>query len=150
MSCVNRARLCCVLMSDCVHRTAYEWVNPAQYGLVVITSSEGKNLPYGKLEDIFLPCDKYSGKPRGFGFVTFADGRDAQDACEAMNGWVVSLSHTRAHLHLAHECTTLLGSGCCDCAWADFAACVCALAVLLSLLLLLLVAARTLTAVRSV
>ncbi|XP_071078576.1 E3 ubiquitin-protein ligase HECTD1-like isoform X2 [Haliotis cracherodii] len=33
-------------------RTAYEWVNPAQYGLVVVTSSEGRNLPYGKLEDI--------------------------------------------------------------------------------------------------
>lgn len=29
-----------------------EWVNPAQYGLVQVTSSEGKNLPYGKLEDI--------------------------------------------------------------------------------------------------
>ncbi|XP_064604069.1 LOW QUALITY PROTEIN: E3 ubiquitin-protein ligase HECTD1-like [Liolophura sinensis] len=33
-------------------KTAYEWVNPAQYGLVVITSSEGRNLPYGRLEDI--------------------------------------------------------------------------------------------------
>ena len=33
-------------------RTAYEWVNPAHYGLVVVTSSEGRNLPYGKLEDI--------------------------------------------------------------------------------------------------
>uniref|UniRef100_T1J5Y0 E3 ubiquitin-protein ligase n=1 Tax=Strigamia maritima TaxID=126957 RepID=T1J5Y0_STRMM len=33
-------------------RTAYEWVNPAQYGLVVVTSSEGRNLPYGRLEDI--------------------------------------------------------------------------------------------------
>ncbi|XP_058125549.1 E3 ubiquitin-protein ligase Ufd4 isoform X1 [Anopheles coustani] len=29
-----------------------EWVNPAQYGLVTVTSSEGKQLPYGKLEDI--------------------------------------------------------------------------------------------------
>lgn len=29
-----------------------EWVNPAQYGLIVVTSSEGRNLPYGKLEDI--------------------------------------------------------------------------------------------------
>jgi E3 ubiquitin-protein ligase HECTD1 len=29
-----------------------EWVNPAQYGLVTITSSEGRQLPYGKLEDI--------------------------------------------------------------------------------------------------
>ena len=30
-------------------RSASEWVNPAQYGLVVVTSSEGRNLPYGKL-----------------------------------------------------------------------------------------------------
>lgn len=29
-----------------------EWVNPAQYGLVNVTSSDGKQLPYGKLEDI--------------------------------------------------------------------------------------------------
>ncbi|KAH8410654.1 hypothetical protein KR009_011091 [Drosophila setifemur] len=29
-----------------------DWVNPAQYGLVQVTSSEGKSLPYGKLEDI--------------------------------------------------------------------------------------------------
>lgn len=29
-----------------------EWVNPGQYNLVNITSSEGKQLPYGKLEDI--------------------------------------------------------------------------------------------------
>lgn len=33
-------------------RSAIEWVNPAQYGLIVVTSSEGRNLPYGKLEDI--------------------------------------------------------------------------------------------------
>ncbi|XP_070283574.1 E3 ubiquitin-protein ligase HECTD1 isoform X5 [Myotis yumanensis] len=33
-------------------KTAYEWVNPASYGLVVVTSSEGRNLPYGRLEDI--------------------------------------------------------------------------------------------------
>ncbi|XP_035116166.1 E3 ubiquitin-protein ligase HECTD1 isoform X9 [Callithrix jacchus] len=33
-------------------KTAYEWVNPAAYGLVVVTSSEGRNLPYGRLEDI--------------------------------------------------------------------------------------------------
>lgn len=29
-----------------------EWVNPGQYGLVNVTSSEGKHLPYGRLEDI--------------------------------------------------------------------------------------------------
>lgn len=29
-----------------------DWVNPAQYGLVTVTCSEGRQLPYGKLEDI--------------------------------------------------------------------------------------------------
>ncbi|XP_012283753.1 E3 ubiquitin-protein ligase HECTD1 isoform X2 [Orussus abietinus] len=33
-------------------KTCSEWVNPAQYGLVVVTSSDGRNLPYGHLEDI--------------------------------------------------------------------------------------------------
>lgn len=33
-------------------KTQLEWVNPAQYGLVIVTCSEGKQLPYGKLEDI--------------------------------------------------------------------------------------------------
>ncbi|BFZ12481.1 hypothetical protein BsWGS_15521 [Bradybaena similaris] len=33
-------------------KTSSEWVNPGQYGLVVVTSSEGRSLPYGKLEDI--------------------------------------------------------------------------------------------------
>ncbi|XP_071499022.1 E3 ubiquitin-protein ligase HECTD1-like [Diadema antillarum] len=33
-------------------KTAYEWVNPGQYGLVVVSSSDGRSLPYGRLEDI--------------------------------------------------------------------------------------------------
>ena len=33
-------------------KTTTEWVNPAQVGLVMVTSSEGRNLPYGRLEDI--------------------------------------------------------------------------------------------------
>ncbi|XP_067009629.1 E3 ubiquitin-protein ligase HECTD1 isoform X3 [Anabrus simplex] len=33
-------------------KTSPEWVNPAQYGLVMVTSSDGRNLPYGRLEDI--------------------------------------------------------------------------------------------------
>ncbi|XP_076174502.1 ubiquitin fusion-degradation 4-like isoform X3 [Ptiloglossa arizonensis] len=33
-------------------KTCSEWVNPGQYGLVVVTSSNGKRLPYGHLEDI--------------------------------------------------------------------------------------------------
>jgi E3 ubiquitin-protein ligase HECTD1 len=31
-------------------RSSGEWVNPAQYSLVTVTSSEGRNLPYGRLE----------------------------------------------------------------------------------------------------
>ncbi|XP_046612689.1 E3 ubiquitin-protein ligase HECTD1 isoform X5 [Neodiprion virginianus] len=33
-------------------KTSSEWVNPGQYGLVVVTSSDGRILPYGRLEDI--------------------------------------------------------------------------------------------------
>ncbi|XP_015172356.1 PREDICTED: E3 ubiquitin-protein ligase HECTD1 isoform X6 [Polistes dominula] len=33
-------------------KSCSEWVNPGQYGLVVVTSSDGRNLPYGHLEDI--------------------------------------------------------------------------------------------------
>lgn len=33
-------------------KTCPEWVNPGQYGLAVVTSSDGRNLPYGRLEDI--------------------------------------------------------------------------------------------------
>ena len=33
-------------------RTVSDWVNPAQVALVVVTCSEGRNLPYGHLEDI--------------------------------------------------------------------------------------------------
>ncbi|XP_053597850.1 E3 ubiquitin-protein ligase HECTD1 isoform X1 [Microplitis demolitor] len=33
-------------------KTSPEWVNPGQYGLVVVTSSDGRSLPYGHLEDI--------------------------------------------------------------------------------------------------
>lgn len=33
-------------------KTSSEWVNPAQYGLVSVTSSDARNLPYGRVEDI--------------------------------------------------------------------------------------------------
>lgn len=33
-------------------KTTNEWINPAQYGLLVVTSSDGRTLPYGHLEDI--------------------------------------------------------------------------------------------------
>lgn len=33
-------------------KTTSDWVNPASAGLVIVTCSEGRNLPYGRLEDI--------------------------------------------------------------------------------------------------
>ncbi|KAJ8931073.1 hypothetical protein NQ314_016102 [Rhamnusium bicolor] len=33
-------------------KTSSEWVNPGQYGLVSVTSSDSRNLPYGRVEDI--------------------------------------------------------------------------------------------------
>ena len=33
-------------------KTVNEWVNPVQFNLISINSSEGRNLPYGKLDDI--------------------------------------------------------------------------------------------------
>lgn len=41
---------------------------------------------YGDIEDVYLPTDKLTGKLRGFGFVTFKDPRDAQDASKGMHG----------------------------------------------------------------
>lgn len=41
---------------------------------------------YGTIEDCHLPMDRESGRPRGFGFVTFADNTEADAAIAALNG----------------------------------------------------------------
>ncbi|KAL6770725.1 SRS5 [Auxenochlorella protothecoides x Auxenochlorella symbiontica] len=35
---------------------------------------------YGRVRDVYLPRDYYSGRPKGFGFVEFLDVREADDA----------------------------------------------------------------------
>ena len=35
---------------------------------------------WGKVVDCFLPTDRATGDPRGFGFVTFTSAADAKDA----------------------------------------------------------------------
>jgi len=41
---------------------------------------------YGPITDVFLPKDFYSGKPRGFGFVTFENPKDAEYCVDDMDG----------------------------------------------------------------
>jgi RNA recognition motif-containing protein len=40
---------------------------------------------HGKLNDVHMPMDKETKKPRGFAFVTFADKKEAKAAIKAMN-----------------------------------------------------------------
>jgi hypothetical protein len=41
---------------------------------------------YGAVADAFVVTDRNSGQSRGFGFVTYADRRDATKAIEMLNG----------------------------------------------------------------
>jgi RNA recognition motif-containing protein len=42
--------------------------------------------PMGEITEIVLPTDRDSGRPRGFAFVTFANGESATQAIEKLNG----------------------------------------------------------------
>ncbi|KAK9811853.1 hypothetical protein WJX72_011201 [[Myrmecia] bisecta] len=51
---------------------------------------------YGRVRDVYIPRDYYSGEPRGIGFVEFSSHRDAEDARYAldrsmMNGREISV-----------------------------------------------------------
>jgi cold-inducible RNA-binding protein len=48
---------------------------------------------FGPIEDVYLPMDRETRKPRGFGFVTFVDARDANEAVSAMHGCAHRFSH---------------------------------------------------------
>lgn len=41
---------------------------------------------YGELEDVIVMKDKFSGRSKGFGFVTYKEEADAQKAVDALNG----------------------------------------------------------------
>lgn len=41
---------------------------------------------YGEITEAVVISDKFSGRSKGFGFVTFAKDEDAAKAVEAMNG----------------------------------------------------------------
>ncbi len=44
----------------------------------------------GEVEDVHIPTDRTSGRPRGFAFVRFATAEQAAQAVETMNGQEVS------------------------------------------------------------
>lgn len=41
---------------------------------------------YGAVQEVFMPKDRETGKPRGFAFVTFEDDAAAQEALRDLNG----------------------------------------------------------------
>jgi hypothetical protein len=73
-------------------------------GLSWGTSEEGLRQafePYGELTDVKLIVDRYSGRSRGFGFVTFANAEEAEQAMEQMNG--TQLDGRSLRVNLAEE-----------------------------------------------
>jgi cold-inducible RNA-binding protein len=53
------------------------------------TNDEGLNAafsPFGEISEAIVISDRYTGRSRGFGFVTFEDDEAADKAIEALNG----------------------------------------------------------------
>lgn len=55
---------------------------------------------YGEITDVFLPSDRITGRPRGFGFVTFSTRDAAEEAIKnldkkELDGRVIMVNHPR-------------------------------------------------------
>lgn len=44
---------------------------------------------FGEVGDIYIPRDRYTKDSRGFAFVRFFDRRDAEDAMDRMDGYML-------------------------------------------------------------
>jgi RNA recognition motif-containing protein len=59
-------------------------------GNLAFTTSEGELMQvfsqHGTVTDVFMAMDKFSGRPRGFAFVTMSTPEEAQAATQALNG----------------------------------------------------------------
>ena len=42
---------------------------------------------HGKVEEVIIITDKISGRPKGYGFITFAKEEDANNAVAKLNGY---------------------------------------------------------------
>lgn len=65
-----------------------------------ITSEDLKPLfeKYGDVGDIYIPRDRFTKKSRGFSFVRFYDKRDAEEAMDRMNGYMLDGREMRVQL----------------------------------------------------
>jgi len=53
---------------------------------VTSESLEALFAEHGEVEEVFIPTDRGTGRPRGFAFVTMPDAEQAQAAIGALNG----------------------------------------------------------------
>jgi cold-inducible RNA-binding protein len=42
--------------------------------------------PYGTISEVYVAMDKFSGRPRGFAFITMGSAEEAKAAVDKMNG----------------------------------------------------------------
>jgi arginine/serine-rich splicing factor 2 len=53
---------------------------------------------YGDVGDIYIPRDRFTKESRGFAFVRFYDKRDAEDAMDKMDGYVMDGREMRVQM----------------------------------------------------
>lgn len=53
---------------------------------------------YGEVGDIYTPRDRFTKESRGFAFVRFYDKRDAEDAMDKMDGYVLDGREMRVQM----------------------------------------------------
>ena len=58
---------------------------------------------HGNVADVNVPCDRATGRPRGFAFVTMATPEGARSAIAALNGRKIGSSTVSVSRAWAHE-----------------------------------------------
>ena len=53
---------------------------------------------YGEVGDIYIPRDRFTKESRGFAFVRFHDKRDADDAMDRMDGYMLDGREMRVQM----------------------------------------------------
>ena len=67
--------------------------------------------PFGEISEAIVISDRYTGRSRGFGFVTFNDDEAADKAIEALNGTELDGRTIRVDVAQAKERTGGGGGG---------------------------------------